>query len=50
MTTSTLHGDVAIGSRLACGSRVVRGTQREVISRCCNHLLRTVLRVRFSDA
>ena len=44
------HSDVAIGSRLARGARVVRGPQREVISRCYNLILRTVLRVRFSDA
>jgi glycosyltransferase involved in cell wall biosynthesis len=46
----TGHSDVAIGSRLTRGSRVVRGAKREVISRCYNHLLRIVLRVRFSDA
>jgi putative flippase GtrA len=44
------HSDVAIGSRLARSSRVVRGARREVISRCYNLLLRTVLRARFSDA
>lgn len=44
------HSDVAIGSRLAATSRVVRGTKREVISRCYNLLLRTTLRARFSDA
>ncbi|CAI7979094.1 Glycosyltransferase involved in cell wall bisynthesis [Frankia sp. Hr75.2] len=44
------HSDVAIGSRLARGSRVVRGPKREVISRCYNLLLRTTLRASFSDA
>jgi putative flippase GtrA len=44
------HSDVAIGSRLARSSRVVRGPKREVISRCYNLLLRTTLRARFSDA
>src|SRR4051812_25799926 len=44
------HSDVAIGSRLAPGSRVVRGAKRELISRAYNRLLRTVLGVRFSDA
>jgi hypothetical protein len=44
------HSDVAIGSRLARGARVVRGPQREVISRCDNLILRTVLQVQFSDA
>jgi putative flippase GtrA/glycosyltransferase involved in cell wall biosynthesis len=44
------HSDVAIGSRLARSSRVIRGTKREVISRCYNLLLRTTLRTRFSDA
>jgi putative flippase GtrA len=44
------HSDVAIGSRLARTSRVVRGPKREVISRCYNLLLRATLRARFSDA
>src|SRR4051794_3999006 len=44
------HSDLAIGSRLARSVRVVRGTKREVISRCYNALLRLALRVRFSDA
>lgn len=44
------HSDVAIGSRLAGGSNVVRGPKREFISRSYNSLLRTVLRARFSDA
>ncbi|HEY2320053.1 MAG TPA: glycosyltransferase [Solirubrobacteraceae bacterium] len=44
------HSEVAIGSRLAPGARVVRGAKREVISRCYNRLLRYALRARFSDA
>jgi putative flippase GtrA len=44
------HSDVAIGSRLARSSQVVRGPKRELISRCYNLLLRTTLRARFSDA
>ena len=44
------HSDLAIGTRLAAGSRVVRGPKREVISRCYNVLLRCALAVRFSDA
>jgi len=44
------HSDIAIGSRLAPGSHVVRGPKREFISRGYNLLLRTVLRVRFRDA
>jgi putative flippase GtrA len=46
----TGHSEVAIGSRLAPGARVVRGPKREVISRCYNRLLRYGLRARFSDA
>ena len=46
----TGHSDVAIGSRLSRHSRVVRGTKREVISRCYNLLLRGTLLTRFSDA
>jgi putative flippase GtrA len=44
------HSDLAIGSRLAHGSRVVRGARREVISRGYNLLLRGLLGARFSDA
>jgi putative flippase GtrA len=44
------HSDVAIGSRLARGARVVRGPKRELISRGYNRILRTVLRARFTDA
>ena len=44
------HSDVAIGSRLAPGARVVRGPKREVISRTYNLVLRATLRNSFSDA
>ncbi len=44
------HSDVAIGTRLARTSRVVRGAKREVISRCYNQVLRRTMAVRFSDA
>jgi putative flippase GtrA len=44
------HSDVAIGTRLAHGSRVVRGPKREIISRSYNLLLRTTLGAEFSDA
>jgi glycosyltransferase involved in cell wall biosynthesis len=44
------HSEVAIGTRLAPGSRVVRGRKRELISRSYNRLLRVTLKARFSDA
>ncbi|MCW2649928.1 MAG: hypothetical protein QOE41_2328 [Mycobacterium sp.] len=44
------HSDVAIGSRLSRGSRVVRGAKREVISRCYNLILKSTLAAGFSDA
>ena len=44
------HSDLAIGSRLANGSRVVRGPKRELISRTYNLILRTALRLRATDA
>jgi glycosyltransferase involved in cell wall biosynthesis len=44
------HAEVAIGSRLAVGARVVRGTKREVISRAYNSLLHASLGTGFSDA
>jgi putative flippase GtrA len=44
------HSDLAVGSRLAPGARVVRGPRRELISRAYNRLLRLVLGARFSDA
>lgn len=44
------HSDIAIGTRLAPGARVVRGPRREIVSRCYNALLRSTLAVGFSDA
>ena len=44
------HSDVAIGTRLARGARVIRGPKREIISRCYNLLLHAILGVGFSDA
>jgi glycosyltransferase involved in cell wall biosynthesis len=44
------HSDLAIGSRLTRGSRVVRGAKREIISRCYNLILRSTLAAGFSDA
>ena len=44
------HSDVSIGSRLAVGAKVVRGTKRELISRCYNFLLHAVLGTRVRDA
>jgi glycosyltransferase involved in cell wall biosynthesis len=44
------HSDLAIGSRLKRGSRVVRGPKREFISRGYNLILRATLGARFSDA
>lgn len=44
------HSDLAIGSRLANGSRVVRGSYREFVSRSYNLVLRTSLGARFTDA
>ncbi|TVX95031.1 glycosyltransferase [Mycolicibacterium porcinum] len=44
------HSDLAIGTRLARGSRVVRGPKREMISRCYNLILRSTLAAKFSDA
>ncbi|WP_185011618.1 bifunctional glycosyltransferase family 2/GtrA family protein [Crossiella cryophila] len=44
------HSDLAIGSRLAAGSRTVRGPQRELISRGYNSLIRLAHGARFSDA
>jgi putative flippase GtrA len=49
-TLITGHSDLALGTRLARGSRVVRGTKRELISRSYNLLLRGTLATRFSDA
>jgi len=39
----TGHSDLAIGTRLAGQSRVVRGPKRELISRAYNLLLRRTL-------
>jgi putative flippase GtrA len=44
------HSDVAIGTRLASGARVVRGPKRELISRAYNLIVRTTTGNRFSDA
>jgi putative flippase GtrA len=44
------HSDLAIGTRLAHGARVVRGPKRELISRTYNRILHATLRTRFSDA
>lgn len=44
------HSDLAIGTRLGRGARVVRGLKRETISRGYNLLLRGTLAARFSDA
>ncbi len=44
------HSDIAIGSRLNRGSRVVRGPKREFISRSYNLILKASLGASFSDA
>jgi glycosyltransferase involved in cell wall biosynthesis len=44
------HSDLAIGTRLSRGARVVRGAKRELISRCYNLILKSTLAARFSDA
>ena len=44
------HSEVAIGSRIAAGSRVLRGGKREFISRSYNLILRSTLGCHFSDA
>jgi hypothetical protein len=44
------HSNVAIGTRLAGGARVVRGARCEVVSRGYNRLLHLTLGARFSDA
>ncbi|AQT83145.1 sugar translocase [Mycolicibacterium litorale] len=44
------HSDLAIGTRLGRGSRVVRGAKREIISRCYNLILRSTLSAKFTDA
>ncbi|WP_410614377.1 glycosyltransferase [Amycolatopsis sp. lyj-109] len=44
------HSDLAIGSRLAPGSRTVRGPKRELISRAYNTVIKWTHGARFSDA
>jgi putative flippase GtrA len=44
------HSDLAIGTRLGRGARVVRGPKREIISRCYNLILKSTLAAGFSDA
>lgn len=44
------HSDLAVGTRLGRGARVVRGTKREIISRCYNLILKSTLAAGFSDA
>ncbi|MEA5456363.1 bifunctional glycosyltransferase family 2/GtrA family protein [Sinomonas sp. JGH33] len=44
------HSDLAIGTRLARSSRVVRGPKREFVSRSYNLLLHSLMGARFSDA
>lgn len=44
------HSDLAIGSRLAHGARVVRCAKREVLSRGYNQILRGTLGIGFTDA
>ncbi len=44
------HSDLAIGTRLGRGSRVVRGPKRELISRAYNLIVRTSLGAGFTDA
>ncbi|MGV0645631.1 glycosyltransferase [Mycolicibacterium sp. XJ879] len=44
------HSDLAIGTRLGRGARVVRGLKREAISRCYNLILKSTLAAGFSDA
>jgi putative flippase GtrA len=44
------HSDLAIGTRLGRGARVVRGPKREIISRCYNLILKSALAAGFSDA
>lgn len=44
------HSDLAIGSRLAPGSRTVRGPRREFVSRGYNALIRLTHGAGFSDA
>ena len=52
LVTSVLsgHAELAIGSRLAPGSRTIRGAKRELISRAYNVLLRVAVGARVRDA
>jgi putative flippase GtrA len=43
------HSDLAVGTRLARDSRVVRGPKRELISRTYSHIVRLALRSRIVD-
>ena len=43
------HSDIAVGTRLAHGSHVVRGPKRELISRAYSHIVRLSLHSRISD-
>jgi hypothetical protein len=43
------HSDLAVGTRLGRGARVVRGPKRELISRAYSHIVRLSLRSRVSD-
>jgi glycosyltransferase involved in cell wall biosynthesis len=45
-----VRGDLAVGSRLAPGTKVTRSIRRELISRGYNVLLHTLLQTGFSDA
>jgi hypothetical protein len=44
------HSDLAVGTRLHRGARIVRGPKREAISRAYNRLLGATLGTGFSDA
>ena len=43
------HSELAVGTRLARGSRVVRGPKRELISRTYSRIVRLALRSRIAD-
>ena len=43
------HSDLAVGTRLARGSRVVRGPKRELISRAYSRIVRLSLRSSLTD-
>ncbi|OIJ25863.1 glycosyltransferase [Nocardioides luteus] len=44
------HSDLSIGTRLAKGSRIVRGPKRDFLSKGYNLLLRGILSAEFTDA